>query len=92
LFKQKEKEMATNFKNQALNRLIANTDKVNLQISPYKGIVGGYSIEMVISYCDNVYDSYIYDKETDRDSDLDKLIELLSDEESNIVTDNLIVN
>ena len=47
---------------------------------------------MVISYCDNLYYSYIYDKETDRDSDLGKLIELSSDEESNIVTDNLIVN
>ena len=84
--------MTTNFKNQALNHLIANTDELNLETPPYKGGVGVYSIEMIINHGDNVYDSYIYDKETDRDSDLDKLIELLSDEESNIVTDNLIIN
>jgi hypothetical protein len=77
LFKQKEKEMTTKFKNQALNRLITNADELNLETPPYKGGVGGYSIEMIINHSDNVYDSYIYDDESDRDSDLYKLIELL---------------
>lgn len=69
--------MNSQFKNQALNNFVMESKEINLEERPYKGNVGGYSIEMVISKTDNVYDSFIYKKESDRDEDLKTLIEYL---------------
>lgn len=74
--------MFNKFKNQALNRFIMETKNICLEEPPYKGGVGGYSIEMVISRKDNVYDSFIYKSEVDRDTDLNTLIDLLYEKES----------
>lgn len=69
--------MNSQFKNQALNNFVMESGELNLEERPYKGKVGGYSIEIVISKTDNVYDSFIYKKELDRDEDLKILMELL---------------
>jgi len=69
--------MFNKFNNQALNRFIMETKDICLEERPYKGKVGGYSIEMVISRKDNIYDSFIYKNERDRDSDLNMLINIL---------------
>ena len=69
--------MSNQFKNQALNRFVMESANICLEERPYKGKVGGYSIEMVISRKDNIYDSFIYKNERDRDSDLNMLINIL---------------
>jgi hypothetical protein len=72
--------MSNQFKNQALSNFVMESSSLCLEERPYKGKVGGHSIEMVISRKDNVYDSFIYKNDGDRDYDLNILMNLLYDD------------